>query len=226
MTSESEMARTGIAARVQAGHSPPLRKRRTREYIPNSRTKLQQHMGNNDQGLQDENHELANELTFRTRENGYHHYPDENMNTISRSDTTRSQYQDILKFVPENSHLSERYQILRAENKILRERLQNALQREMKALKTFKRLAKENRQLKMNLRKYERTLLGFYDDESGLFIKNFIHFFRWWGKDGGKCFRTRFRICRMPFDGRGPNTNEFIWFAHNLFNHSWRILFQ
>ena len=178
MTSESEMVGTGIAARVQAGHSPPLRKRRTREYIPNSRTKLQQHMGNNDQGLQDENHELANELTFRTRENGYHHYPDENMNTISRSDTARSQYQDILKFVPENSHLSERYQILRAENKILRERLQNALQREMKALKTFKRLAKENRQLKMNLRKYERTLLGFYDDESGLFIKNFIHFFR------------------------------------------------
>jgi len=36
----------------------------------------------------------------------------------------------------------------------------------MKALKTFKRLAKENRQLKLNLRKYERTLLGFYDDES------------------------------------------------------------
>ncbi|XP_029212225.2 pleckstrin homology domain-containing family G member 5-like isoform X1 [Acropora millepora] len=171
MTSESEMVRTGIAARVQAGHSPPLRKRRTREYIPNSRTKLQQHMGNNDQGLQDENHELANELTFRTRENGYHHSPDENMNTISRSDTTRSQYQDILKFVPENSHLSERYQILRAENKILRERLQNALQREMKALKTFKRLAKENRQLKMNLRKYERTLLGFYDDESDSDLK-------------------------------------------------------
>ena len=167
MTSERDMVRTGIAERVQAGRSPPLRRRRTREYIPNSRTT--QRTGSSDQSVHD-NSVFADELTFESRDNGFpRFYADENMNTISRPET-QTHLQDILRVVPESSHLSERYQILKAENKILRERLQNALQREMKALKTFKRLAKENRQLKLNLRKYERTLLGFYDDESGMFM--------------------------------------------------------
>ena len=173
MTSERDMVRAGIAERVQAGRSPPLRRRRTREYIPNSRTT--QRTGSNDQTVHD-NSVFADELTFESRDNGFRFYADENMNTISRPET-QTHLQDILRVVPESSHLSERYQILKAENKILRERLQNALQREMKALKTFKRLAKENRQLKLNLRKYERTLLGFYDDESGMFIGCFNFFY-------------------------------------------------
>lgn len=157
------MVRSGIAERVQGGRSPPLRKRRTRGYIPNSRTAP--HVGDSDQGLPDDD-VFANELTFEARENGFHFYADENMNTVVSRQESRSHIQDVLINIPESSHLNERYQILKAENKILRERLQNALQREMKALKTFKRIAKENRQLKLNLRKYERTLLGFYDDES------------------------------------------------------------
>jgi len=164
MSSDRDMARTGIAERVQAGRSPPLRRRRTREYIPNSRSTQRQ--GYLDQNLHD-NSLLTDELTYGIPGNGGRPYTDENMNSISRSSSGNQPHlQDILRVMPENSHLNERYQILRAENKILRERLQNALQREMKALKTFKRLAKENRQLKLNLRKYERTLLGFYDDES------------------------------------------------------------
>ncbi|XP_078369044.1 uncharacterized protein LOC144653017 isoform X2 [Oculina patagonica] len=164
MSLDREMVRTGIAERAQAGRSPPLRRRRTREYVPNSRATQRQ--GYLDQNLHD-NSLFTDELTYGSPGNGGRLYTDENMNTISRSNSENPPHlQDILRVMPENSHLSERYQILKAENKILRERLQNALQREMKALKTFKRLAKENRQLKLNLRKYERTLLGFYDDES------------------------------------------------------------
>lgn len=166
MSLDRDMARTGIAERAQAGRSPPLRRRRTREYIPNSRTTQRQ--GYLDQNLHD-NSLFTDELTYGSPGNGGRPYADENMNSISRSSSGNQPHlQDILRVMPENSHLNERYQILKAENKILRERLQNALQREMKALKTFKRLAKENRQLKLNLRKYERTLLGFYDDESGM----------------------------------------------------------
>lgn len=161
MSSEREMVRTAFAERVQAGHSPPLRKRRTREYVPNSKTSKR--AGSNDQSLYEES-VLNDDLPYGNLDNGVCLFSDENMNTITRPET-QSNLQDILRVVPETSHLSERYHILKAENKILRERLQNALQREMKALKTFKRLAKENRQLKLNLRKYERTLLGFYDDE-------------------------------------------------------------
>ena len=170
MSFDRDMARTGIAERVQAGRSPPLRRRRTREYIPNSRTTQRQ--GYLDQNLLD-NSLLSDELTYGIPGNGGRLYTDENMNSVSRSSGGNQPHlQDILRVMPENSHLNERYQILKAENKILRERLQNALQREMKALKTFKRLAKENRQLKLNLRKYERTLLGFYDDESGMESRN------------------------------------------------------
>lgn len=166
MSSDRDMVRTGIAERAQAGRSPPLRRRRTREYIPNSRTTQRQGF-HRDQNLHD-NNLFTDESTYGTRDNEGRLYTDENMNTISRpSSESQAHLAEILRVMPENSHLSERYQILKAENKILRERLQNALQREMKALKTFKRLAKENRQLKLNLRKYERTLLGFYDDESG-----------------------------------------------------------
>lgn len=172
MSSERDMVRTGIAERAQAGRSPPLRRRRTREYIPNSRPTAR---SGSDQNLHD-NSVFTDELTHETRDGGFRFYTDENMNTISRPET-QSHLQDILRVVPESSHLSERYQILKAENKILRERLQNALQREMKALKTFKRLAKENRQLKLNLRKYERTLLGFYDDESGMHLTCSIFFY-------------------------------------------------
>lgn len=155
------MVRTAFAERVQAGHSPPLRKRRTREYVPNSKTSKR--AGSNDQSLYEES-VCNDDLPYGNLDNGVCLFSDENMNSITRPET-QSNLRDILRVVPETSHLSERYHILKAENKILRERLQNALQREMKALKTFKRLAKENRQLKLNLRKYERTLLGFYDDE-------------------------------------------------------------
>ena len=166
MSLDRDMVRSGIAERAQAGRSPPLRRRRTREYIPNTRT-TQRH-GYRDQNLHDSTL-IADELTYGSPGNGGRLHTDENMNTISRAPSDNPPHlQDILRVMPENSHLNERYQILKAENKILRERLQNALQREMKALKTFKRLAKENRQLKLNLRKYERTLLGFYDDESGM----------------------------------------------------------
>ena len=172
MSFDRDMVRTAFADRVQAGRSPPLRRRRTRDYVPNSRAP--QRSGNKDQNLHD-NSVFSDDLTCGTLDNGVDVYADENMNTISRPET-QSHLQDILRVVPESSHLSERYQILKAENKILRERLQNALQREMKALKTFKRLAKENRQLKLNLRKYERTLLGFYDDESGMVFFCFLTF--------------------------------------------------
>lgn len=165
MSGDRDIIRTGIAERVQAGRSPPLRRRRTREYIPNSRSTQRQ--GYLDQNLH-ESSLFSDELTYGTRDASGRLYPDENMNNFTRSSSENQHHlQDILRVMPENSHLSERYQILKAENKILRERLQNALQREMKALKTFKRLAKENRQLKLNLRKYERTLLGFYDDDTG-----------------------------------------------------------
>lgn len=164
MSGDRDIMRTGIAERVQAGRSPPLRRRRTREYIPNSRSTQRQ--GYLDQNLH-ESSLFSDELTYGTRDASGRLYPDENMTNFTRSSSENQHHlQDILRVMPENSHLSERYQILKAENKILRERLQNALQREMKALKTFKRLAKENRQLKLNLRKYERTLLGFYDDDT------------------------------------------------------------
>ena len=166
MSLDRDMARTAIAERAQAGRSPPLRRRRTREYIPNSRTTQRQ--GYLGQNLHD-NSLFTDEFTYGEPGISGRPYTDENMNSMSRSTSGNQPHlQDILRVMPENSHLNERYQILKAENKILRERLQNALQREMKALKTFKRLAKENRQLKLNLRKYERTLLGFYDDESGM----------------------------------------------------------
>ncbi|KAK3699899.1 hypothetical protein QZH41_016568, partial [Actinostola sp. cb2023] len=131
-----------MAERVQTGRSPPPRRRRTREYVPNAQRSTKQDLNN---------------LDAKSIERALGSTVDENMNTVphrQRSDSHRSE------------QLGERFHILKAENKILRERLQNALQREMKALKTFKRLAKENRQLKLNLRKYERTLLGFYEDES------------------------------------------------------------
>lgn len=142
-----------MAGRVQAGRSPPPRRRRTREYVPNSQSK------------RTTKQDYSN-LDSNSSERNFSGGLDENMNSVPqhfpsarhRSDSQRSE------------QLGERYHILKAENKILRERLQNALQREMKALKTFKRLAKENRQLKLNLRKYERTLLGLYEDESGKII--------------------------------------------------------
>lgn len=49
----------------------------------------------------------------------------------------------------------EKFEMVKSENKILRERLHNALQREMKAIKTFQRLANENRLLLLRLKKYE-----------------------------------------------------------------------
>lgn len=136
-----------MAERVKTGKSPPPRRRRTRDYIPNSQSKKSTHQ------------DYEN---FDSIEKALGSIVDENMNAFvqpsrlpQRTESHRSE------------QFGERYHILKAENKILRERLQNALQREMKALKTFKRLAKENRQLKLNLRKFERTLLGFYEDESG-----------------------------------------------------------
>lgn len=148
-----------MAERVQTGKSPPPRRRRTRDYVPNSQPKrpTQQDYDNLDS--------KAIERTLRT-------VLDENMNTVQHFPPTRPQRSDSHR----SEQLGERYHILKAENKILRERLQNALQREMKALKTFKRLAKENRQLKLNLRKYERTLLGFYEDESGKLLLYWIYY--------------------------------------------------
>jgi hypothetical protein len=146
-----------IAERAQTGHSPLPRRRRTREYIPNSNSTQRPPKT-----------DLYN-LDSRSVERTLGGLLDENMNTLQQLHQKPRSHVDVTNRPSEKngSQLGERFHILKAENKILRERLQNALQREMKALKTFKRLAKENRQLKLNVRKYERTLLGFYEDESG-----------------------------------------------------------
>ena len=170
MSQDRDMVRSGLGDRSVAGRSPPLRRRRTKDYVPTSRSR-QRTNASHAAPSEDLMHVQDDEPDYVTQENGFQgRFYDENSNSLLRTaSTATAQLQDILRNVPaeNSSHLSERYQILRSENKILRERLQNALQREMKALKTFKRLAKENRQLKLNLRKYERTLLGLYDDESG-----------------------------------------------------------
>lgn len=49
----------------------------------------------------------------------------------------------------------ERFEMVKSENKILRERLHNALQREMKAIKTFQKLAHDNRLMYLKLKDYE-----------------------------------------------------------------------
>ena len=170
MSSDPKMVVTTIAERIQRGRSPPLRRRRTKDYIPNSRTRQRAH----EENIHEDNFFGGEDLAFGVRDSSVRLGTDGNMNSLSTRTSSggsqpnlRDNLRDILRVLPDDSHLTERYEILKAENKILRERLQNALQREMKALKTFKRLAKENRQLKLNLRKYERTLLGFYDDETG-----------------------------------------------------------
>ena len=50
------------------------------------------------------------------------------------------------------SNAEEKFEMVKSENKILRERLNNALQREMKAIKTFQKLANENRLLLLRLK--------------------------------------------------------------------------
>lgn len=169
-----------VSERVQTGRSPPLRRRRTRDYIPSSHSKPRKSSSE------------SNKLDPRTIEQTLGGILDENMNALQQlsQKPTRSHGEATRERSSENgSHLGERFHILKAENKILRERLQNALQREMKALKTFKRLAKENRQLKLNMRKYERTLLGLYEDETGRICKRvsyFIHVFLIYNRILGK----------------------------------------
>lgn len=150
---ELPVDRGRVSERVPTGRSPPLRRRRTRDYIPSSHSKSRE-----------SNTEL-NKLDSRTIEQALGGILDENMNALQQLNQKSARSHETSR--GNGSHFGERFHILKAENKILRERLQNALQREMKALKTFKRLAKENRQLKLNMRKYERSLLGLYEDESG-----------------------------------------------------------
>ena len=160
--------------RVQSGRSPTLRKRRTRQYIPNSRIRQRvDGLGANTriQNLNTRDPTVALDLGYDLlsleQRLPVSLYPDQNMNNVS-SVLIENQPKEIApRESSENSQLNDRYQILKAENKILRERLQNALQREMKALKTFKRLAKENRQLKLSVRSYEKTLFGLYSEDSG-----------------------------------------------------------
>ena len=51
----------------------------------------------------------------------------------------------------------EKFEMVKSENKILRERLHNALQREMKAIKTFQKLAHDNRLMHLKLKEYENA---------------------------------------------------------------------
>ena len=51
----------------------------------------------------------------------------------------------------------ERFEMVKFENRILRERLHNALQREMKAIKTFQKLAHDNRLMHLKLKEYENS---------------------------------------------------------------------
>ena len=51
----------------------------------------------------------------------------------------------------------ERFEMVKSENRILRERLHNALQREMKAIKTFQKLAHDNRLMHLKLKEYENS---------------------------------------------------------------------
>ncbi|CAB3986249.1 rho guanine nucleotide exchange factor 26-like isoform X1, partial [Paramuricea clavata] len=51
----------------------------------------------------------------------------------------------------------ERFEMVKSENRILRERLHNALQREMKAIKTFQKLAHDNRLMHLKLKEYENV---------------------------------------------------------------------
>ena len=52
----------------------------------------------------------------------------------------------------------ERFEMVKSENRILRERLHNALQREMKAIKTFQKLAHDNRLMHLKLKEYENAI--------------------------------------------------------------------
>lgn len=51
----------------------------------------------------------------------------------------------------------ERFEMVKSENKLLRERLYNALQREMKAIKTFQKLAHDNRLMHLKVKGYENA---------------------------------------------------------------------
>ena len=68
----------------------------------------------------------------------------------------------------------ERFEMVKSENRILRERLHNALQREMKAIKTFQKLAHDNRLMHLKLKEYENTnkarLLNSGKEHTMLFI--------------------------------------------------------
>ena len=70
----------------------------------------------------------------------------------------------------------ERFEMVKSENRILRERLHNALQREMKAIKTFQKLAHDNRLMHLKLKEYEnanktRSLISdINEDESRLLV--------------------------------------------------------
>ena len=164
------MVNQRFGERVTGGSSPTLRKRRTRQYIPNSRIKQRAEVLGSNTRVQNASGkivtlDLGYDLAGLEKRLPVSLYRDQNINNVSSHPMDG---QDVsLKTPLENSQLGDRYQILKAENKILRERLQNALQREMKALKTFKRLAKENRQLKLAVAKYEKTLLGIYSEDSG-----------------------------------------------------------
>lgn len=51
----------------------------------------------------------------------------------------------------------ERFDMVKSENRILRQRLHNSLQREMKAIKTFQKLAHDNRLMHLKLKEQENT---------------------------------------------------------------------
>ena len=168
--SEHYICNSKIIERIQNGKSPPLRRRRTREYAQSQRC--------GEENLFSKQHSVNGEsiVLDELGRHPYLYYPDERERLLEITRNIRGEHQQAgmdnhhqTNVGMENSHEAhDKHQIIKAENKILRERLQNALQREMKALKTFKKLAKENRELKNSLRKYERKALGFYDDDSGM----------------------------------------------------------
>ncbi|XP_028400592.1 rho guanine nucleotide exchange factor 11-like [Dendronephthya gigantea] len=61
----------------------------------------------------------------------------------------------------------ERFEMVKSENRILRERLHNALQREMKAIKTFQKLAHDNRLMYLKLKDYENKPRLQHSDMNG-----------------------------------------------------------
>lgn len=83
-------------------------------------------------------------------------YPQDFIFDIAHFDTNGN-LGELIDDMSNIANPEEKFEMVKSENKILRERLHNALQREMKSIKTFQKLANDNRLLLLRLKECEKV---------------------------------------------------------------------